>query len=112
MSPGCQVRLLQRGQQARDGMVGAAVDEGAATALDDEVRRVEMIALERSIDGVDAVQAHPQAYVGTDNPILVPAPRTHDPPLVERSIRGRHQPRASHQPRSGTASVSTNRKAP
>ena len=40
-------------------MVGAAIDEGAAAVLHDQVGGIEMLALERGVDGVDAVLVHP-----------------------------------------------------
>jgi hypothetical protein len=50
-----QPGLRHAGQQVRQRMAGAAVDEGASAVLHDEVRRIEMIALERGVDGMDAM---------------------------------------------------------
>ncbi|MNM76312.1 hypothetical protein D3C81_881330 [compost metagenome] len=51
-----QTRLPYAGQQVGQRMAGTAVDEGAASVLHDEIGRIEMIALERGIDGVDAMR--------------------------------------------------------
>ena len=45
-------------QQAGNGMVGAAIDEGATALFHDQVGGIEMLALERGVDGMDAVLAH------------------------------------------------------
>ena len=45
----------ERREQARDGVVGARVDEGGAAALDDQVGRVEERAMKAGVDDADAV---------------------------------------------------------
>ena len=45
----------ERGEQARHRVVGARVDEGGATLLDDEIRRVEAWPMKAGVDRVDAV---------------------------------------------------------
>ncbi len=46
---------VERGEQARHRVVGAGVDEGGATVLDDQVGGVEARAMKAGVDDVDAV---------------------------------------------------------
>ena len=48
----------KRSHQMGNRMVGAAIDEGSAAVLDDQVGGIEVIAMERGVDGVDAVPDH------------------------------------------------------
>src|SRR5438105_4864 len=46
---------LERGEQARHGVVGTGVDEGGAAALDDQVGGVEERPVKAGVDDADAV---------------------------------------------------------
>ena len=52
---GAYAQLCQAGEQVRDGMLGAGIDQGGMAALDDEVNGSQAGTQIAGIDGVDAV---------------------------------------------------------
>ncbi len=51
---GCQSDAVERGQQAWHAVVRAGVDECGVMALDDEVARIEALAMKAGVDDVNA----------------------------------------------------------
>ena len=82
----CQPGLLQRGQQHRHAVVGAAVDEGAAAVFHHKVGRVETWPHVTSVDGVDAVFGHVPSCASCDTGL-----HPSQPPTAPRSGFGRRR---------------------